>query len=1150
MIKKICLSVSFVLTAITAFSQILLQESFDNSVFAPSGWINRRTVPSVSTTDNLWERVSVSNSPVIPTHSGSGMAFYNSYSIDANTKTELITPALNFSAGGTNTVKFWMYRDGAPTGNSDQVEVFVNTAQGAGGTLLATIPRSYQISPTAPAPGWYLYSYAIPLAYSGTANYIIFRATSATGNNMTIDDVEIAGPNAVTCYYPVNLNLTKVSTTNLSVAWNIPTTGTPDSYDWEIRVSGAAGSGSTGLISSGNTTSLSQDITGLTANTNYAVYIRSSCTSSKSIWAGPMTIKTACSLNTIPFAENFDGATAPALPNCVTVENRNSGNTWVNTNLGASSFSPYSSPNAMVFASQTAVAGDDWLYTPALTLTAGVNYRMQFFYKALFAGFANSIEIKYGMAPVATAMNSGVIYSNNAISNTGFQQASFMYTVPQTGVYYIGIHSITPTGAFNYQMLLDNLFIDIGPDPNCGLATGMTMDATGLTTAAISWMAPATGPAVSYDWELRTSGLPGSGAGGLANSGNTTASTINLSGLVMGTAYKFYVKSLCANPSYGLWNAGIAFTTQTTACGTATSINFTNITKDGFRANWAAPVVSSPPTAYDWEVRTSGSGGSGAAGLVSNGTTTNLYADITGLAPATSYGFYIKVNCLSGNSSTWVFAQGGVTTFITNDLCADALALTVGNGFSNTPLVSDLKFASPSTGLSSSCALLNNGSGNTNSLKDAWFKITVPASGNVMVQSHTVLVSNVTNFTSNNYNNMLIAYAGTCGSLTEIACDRDGAPDDTWGLSTYQAKIALTGRTPGEIIYIRLLPDAINSPFIFFNTDRAGVAAWDTSASARPPVSPGGNCVINPTVNFGNIINTDNYFRWNPVYDNQGNIAAEIFPNNPIGNLVTNTFVTTNGAPRTTAGGKPLLNRSMVFTPQSQPTTYAAYVRIYYKKEELDQLKTTDPAIDYDLLDIVRTSAVCNNGIFSGAETNVTPKAYGRYGNDYYIEMEVNNLANFFFSANNNITRVCPGGNASFVSNLSGSTYQWQVNDGAGFVNITNNSNYAGATTNTLAITNAAQGWYGYMYRCFVNSANYSNTFKIQFVDTWTGAVDTKWENAGNWSCGIVPNANMDVKINSGTVVVESTTAICRSLNVMPGVVLTVSGANKLTVVH
>ena len=1147
--KKCTLASVFLFLVFPCFSQILLQESFDNKVFPPAGWTNQKTVPGLSTTDNLWERVAVSNNPAVPAHSGTGMAFYNSYTFNAGTKTELATAALDFSAGGPISLKFWMYRDGSGISNNDLIEIYVNTLQGAGGNLLGSIPRSYDQSPAAVAPGWYQYSFTIPAGYTSNVNYIIFRAASAAGNNMFIDDVEVAGPVAVSCYYPTNIDFTSITNTAAAISWNAPAQSTPSSYEWEIRTGGLPGSGNSGLVNSGTVNTTAADITGLTANTNYNIYVRSSCGSSKSIWVGPFNFKTACSLNAIPFAENFDGVAAPALPNCFTVENRNSGNTWINTNLGSSSFSAYSSPNAMVFASASATAGEEWLYTPALSLTAAVNYRMQFWYKALFSGFANKIEIKFGNAPVASAMTSSVIYSNNNITNTAFQQASFTYTVPQTGVYYIGIHNITPAGAYNYQMLLDNLFIDIGPDPNCGIASGLFADSIGLNAATVRWTAPANGTPVSYDWELRTSGLAGSGATGLYKSGNISAlDTIRLTGLTMGTTYKYYLKTNCTNPSYGLWSSGISFTTLTTACAEITGLTISNITKNGFRGYWSAPVVSSRPVAYDWEVRTSGGGGSGAAGLVSNGSTDSLYVDITGLNANSPYAFYVKTRCVSGNNSLWTFKS--LTTTIENDICTDAIDLVIGKGFCTSSKVVDLSIATPSAGLSNSCALINNGSGTTNSMKDAWFKITIPATGNAIVQTQTVLKSNLYNFTSNNINNMLIAYSGSCGSLTEIACDLDGAPDDYWGFNTYQAKIALTGRTPGEVIYLRLLPDARNSPFVYFETSRAAIGAWDTTSSVHPAVSTGGNCVTNPSINFGTVVNTDNYFKWNPIFDSEGKIVAEISPNNPIGTVSTSTFVNNNGPIRTSAGGRSLLNRNLSFSVQSQPSTYSAYLRIYYKKEELQKLKAIDPNANYDFLEVIKTNALCNNGVVSGAETIITPTAFGKYGDDYYVEMIISDLSNFYITASTNVSKICPGANTSLVSNISGSSFQWQVNTGSGFQNISNGGSYSGTTTSTLQINNAPVTFYGYQYRCFVDNYFYSKVSKLQFVNTWTGAIDNKWETPGNWSCGMVPDASLDVVINSGDIVVESTTAVCRSLTTKPGVQIQVTTGNNLTILY
>jgi trimeric autotransporter adhesin len=68
--------------------------------------------------------------------------------------------------------------------------------------------------------------------------------------------------------------------------------------------------------------------------------------------------------------------------------------------------------------------------------------------------------------------------------------------------------------------------------------------------------------------------------------------------------------------------------------------------------------------------------------------------------------------------------------------------------------------------------------------------------------------------------------------------------------------------------------------------------------------------------------------------------------------------------------------------------------------------------------------------------------------------------------------------------------------------------------------------------------------------NNWTGAVSTAWENPGNWSCGVVADATTDVVINSGTVIVNSNTAICRTLTLSPGVIFTVNPGFKITIVH
>ncbi|MFZ2205562.1 MAG: PKD-like domain-containing protein [Minisyncoccia bacterium] len=63
---------------------------------------------------------------------------------------------------------------------------------------------------------------------------------------------------------------------------------------------------------------------------------------------------------------------------------------------------------------------------------------------------------------------------------------------------------------------------------------------------------------------------------------------------------------------------------------------------------------------------------------------------------------------------------------------------------------------------------------------------------------------------------------------------------------------------------------------------------------------------------------------------------------------------------------------------------------------------------------------------------------------------------------------VCLGSNAVFTITATGTdlTYQWQVNQGLGFVNLSNNIQYSGVTSNTLSISAPAILFNGYQYRC------------------------------------------------------------------------------------
>jgi uncharacterized repeat protein (TIGR01451 family) len=66
----------------------------------------------------------------------------------------------------------------------------------------------------------------------------------------------------------------------------------------------------------------------------------------------------------------------------------------------------------------------------------------------------------------------------------------------------------------------------------------------------------------------------------------------------------------------------------------------------------------------------------------------------------------------------------------------------------------------------------------------------------------------------------------------------------------------------------------------------------------------------------------------------------------------------------------------------------------------------------------------------------------------------------------------CIGGNTSFnvVAQGTGIVYQWQLNTGSGFVNLSNDATYGGVTTATLTIGNVTAGMAGYQYRCVLSN--------------------------------------------------------------------------------
>ena len=169
----------------------------------------------------------------------------------------------------------------------------------------------------------------------------VVGSNTAFQNDCAIDDLIIQ--EKPDCYPVVNPGPTAVDTNSATVSWSAPTPAPSNGYEYQIVPAGNAPG--TGVIQSGTTTSTSVTFTGLSPNTDYSVYVRSDCGSSKgtSIYSQAIDFTTECVAFSGSYSQNFDGATAPEIDQCWTVINNVGGATFV----GTDNFQSNSAPNSV-----------------------------------------------------------------------------------------------------------------------------------------------------------------------------------------------------------------------------------------------------------------------------------------------------------------------------------------------------------------------------------------------------------------------------------------------------------------------------------------------------------------------------------------------------------------------------------------------------------------------------------------------------------------------------------------------------------------------------------------------------------------------------------------------------------------------------------
>lgn len=179
----------YLTTQFATIYQVPFFEPFATSS-TPAAWTNVK-VDETTSSAGIFDFVASGSSPSCSPKDGPYMARYNNWGYYSGTTGDLITPQIN-GIGAGSLIKFWMYRDGGYSSNVEGIRVMVNNAPTSeDATLLNTIHRSTNLSPTVSTAGWYQYIVRVP---STGFNRVIFEGFSAYGNNMYIDEIEVTAP--------------------------------------------------------------------------------------------------------------------------------------------------------------------------------------------------------------------------------------------------------------------------------------------------------------------------------------------------------------------------------------------------------------------------------------------------------------------------------------------------------------------------------------------------------------------------------------------------------------------------------------------------------------------------------------------------------------------------------------------------------------------------------------------------------------------------------------------------------------------------------------------------------------------------------------------------------------------------------------------
>jgi len=368
------------------------------------------------------------------------------------------------------------------------------------------------------------------------------------------------------CVPPTLQPVGTITANSADISWTAPS-GAPASYDIYYSTSSTTPA-SNATANFPGVTGTSYNIPNLNSNTTYYYWVRSNCSTgtSQSAWSFVGTFKTACSIFTVPYSENFDTT------NTGSSTNNNAPSCW--SYLESASFAgygyvyglnSYSTPNSYYLYNSTASTGSQMLVSPPTTNLSNGTKRVRFYARSSSSGYTLLVGTLANAADPSTFTPIGSPITLTAT------QTQYTVNIPAGSDAQLAFkHGM---GGTYRGIYLDD--ITVQEIPSCFEPTAVTSSNVTVNSATVAWTAPSTAPAIGYEVYYSTSNIAPSSTVVLdpTNSVPSTTTTAQLNNNISSaTTYYAWVRSVCSATDKSEWSA--TSTTFTTPC-TATNIPYT-----------------------------------------------------------------------------------------------------------------------------------------------------------------------------------------------------------------------------------------------------------------------------------------------------------------------------------------------------------------------------------------------------------------------------------------------------------------------------------------------------------------------------------------------------------------------------------------------